>query len=319
MKSHDEAMISPHHKPVSSSRAQWEQRISGALSARMERLSFEGCRRLGAQLGLAFFAVGKRRRELAIANVQMALRCNRAQATRIARRSAQNWGMTTCEFLHMPGASPQEIRDYVSLDKLEYLQSLQGGNGVILLTAHLGNWEALSARLAQEVALSAIMRPLSNSTAQERMSGVRSAMGMELISKHAAARPSIKALRAGGSLLVLPDRHAGPEGALLPLLGRETRFETAPARFAVMSGAPIVPVWGVRREPWLSNGRIEGRIMPGFSVHANDRNEREAAVIDGTRLVIAALETTVRAHPDQWSWMLRRWRDDDAAPAQEAE
>lgn len=315
MSSNSDAMVSPHHRPVSASRAVCEQRLSRLLSGRMERLPFAGCRRVGAHLGLAFFAAGRRRRELAIANVQMALGYNRAQATRVARRSSQNWGMTTCEFLHLPGATPQEIREYVSLDGLEHLQgALQGGNGAILLMAHLGNWEAMAARLAQEMPIAAIMRPLSNSTAQEHMSGVRRAVGMELISKHAAARPTIKVLRAGGALCVLPDRHAGSEGALLPLFGRQTRFEIAPARFAIMSGAPIVPVWGVRREPWLSNGRIEGRVLPAFSVHAGQRHEREAAVIEGTKQVIAALENIVREHPDQWSWMLRRWRDDDAAP-----
>lgn len=312
----DPVFVSPWHKPVSARRARLEDRVARTLGARMERLSFAGCRRLGARLGLAFFAAGKRRRELAIANIQMALGFNRVQATRVARRSCQNWGMTTCEFLHLPGASAQEIGDYVSLSGLEHLDgALRGNRGAIVLMAHLGNWEVVGARLAQQFPLAAIVRPLSNATAQEYMSSVRRAVGMHLISKHAAARPTIKVLRAGGLLCVLPDRHAGAEGALLPLFGRNTRFETGPARFAQMSGAPIVPIFGVRHEPWLRDGRIEGRILPAFAVHSSSRDDREAVVLEGTQHVIATIENMVREHPDQWTWMLRRWRDDDVAPA----
>lgn len=309
-------MASPRLKIESARRTRIEQSVARALSSSFERSSWEGCRRLGSLLGLAFFGAGRKRRELAIGNVQMALGLSRAQATRIARRSAQNWGMTTCEFLRLPAASAQEIRDYVLADELnlEPLRAaLNRGRGTILLTAHLGNWEVLGARLAQEFSVSAIVRPLSNATLQQSMSDVRRAAGLSLISKHAAARPSLKALRRGELLCILPDRHAGDEGALLPLFGRCTRFETAPARLAIMSGAPIVPVWGVRRQPWLSDGRIQVKIGQAFEVPSTSRGQRPSAVIEGTRQVMASLEQIVRAHPDQWSWMLRRWRDSDLA------
>ncbi|RYG60378.1 hypothetical protein EON80_24790 [bacterium] len=308
----EQSIISTTLKPVSAGRGALERRVSGALGGAIERASWRTCRQLGANIGLLFFTAGKRRRELAISNLQMALGMSRAEATRAARRSAQNWGMTTCEFLHIPGASPQEIRDYVSFEGYENLQNaLDTGNGAVVLTAHLGNWELLAARIAMEAPTAGIVRPLSNQTAQEKMSGVRRGYGLELISKHAAARPSLKALKRGESLVILPDRHAGPEGVVLPLFGKATRFESAPARMAQMSGALVVPAWGVRRGPWLSNGRIDARILPGFSVANPSRAEREEAVLQGTREVMASLEDIVRQHPDQWSWMLRRWRDDD--------
>jgi KDO2-lipid IV(A) lauroyltransferase len=181
-----------------------------------------------------------------------------------------------------------------------------------VLTAHIGNWELLAGRLAGEVPLDAIARPLSNPTAQEKMSSVRRGTGMTLISKHAAARPVMKGLQKGRAVLILPDRHAGSDGVVLPLFGRETRFEGALGRFAVMSGAPIVPAFGFRRRPWLSDGRIDAQIWPGFKVESPTKAGRDAAALEGTRRVISSLEDAVRMHPDQWSWMLRRWRDDDA-------
>ena len=167
----------------------------------------------------------------------------------------------------------------------------------------------------QDHRLGAIVRPLSNRAMQETMLSVRRAHGIEMISKHNAGRPSLKLLKQGGLLCILPDRHAGPMGALLPLFGRPTLFEAAPAHFALMSGAPIVPVFGVRRSPWLADGRIIGRIGPSFKIECVPRAEREAAILAGTARVIGAIEEAVRAHPEQWTWNLRRWRAGDATRA----
>ncbi len=306
------AIVSGHLKTTSARRSALETGLSHALSVSLERASWQQCRALGSFLGLAFFAAGGKRRALAVDNIARALHLNSAQSLRIARRSAQNWGMTTCEFLRSPAATPQEICDYVSLCGLENLESaLEAGKGAILVTAHLGNWELMAARLGQEFPTAGIVRPLSNAVAQNLMSGVRQAHNLGLISKNSAVRPSLKWLRNNGALIILPDRHAGPQGELLPLFGRLTRFENAPARLALMSGAPILMAHGARRSPWLRDGRIEGHIAPPFSLHAA-KDDREQAMLEGTQRVIAGLETMVRAHPDQWSWMLRRWRDTDA-------
>ncbi|PQV63678.1 KDO2-lipid IV(A) lauroyltransferase [Abditibacterium utsteinense] len=305
-------IVSTRLKEVSATRGALEARVAGALGSSLERASWAQCRYLGQLLGLTFFAVAKKRRELAIDNIQKALATNRAQSIRIARRSAQNWGMTTCEFLHSPGVSESELRDYVSLQGEEHLEhALAAGQGAILITAHFGNWELLTARLAQQHRVAGVVRPLSNATMQNHMLGVRRSQNIGLVSKNAAARPGLKLLKANGTLVILPDRHAGPNGILLPLFGRLTRFEDAPARLAMMSGAPILMMKGVRRAPWPSDGRIEGHISPGFHVESVSREERNAAAIDGTRKVMAGLEEMVRAHPDQWSWMLRRWREAD--------
>lgn len=305
-------IVSHRLKTTGARRGALEAALAGALSASIERASFAQCRAIGSFLGLAFFAAGSKRRALAIDNVARALQLNRTQATRIARRSAQNWGMTTCEFLRSPAASAGEIRNYVSMEGLEYLETaLEAGKGAILVTAHIGNWELLAARLAQIGPTAGIVRPLSNQSAQNLMSGVRQDYGIGLISKNAAVRPSLKFLKSNGILVILPDRHAGRQGELLPLFGRLTRFESAPARLAILSGAPILMTYGARRGPWLGDGRIEGHIAPPFRVDAASKSDRPLVTTQGTARVIAGLESMVRAHPDQWSWMLRRWRDSD--------
>ena len=314
------ALRSPRQKPQTAARAGFENRVMKTVAGRFEKASWDQCRRFGSRLGLAFYAGGPRRRELAIGNIQMALGVSGEEANRIARRSCQNWGMTTCEFLHLPNASREEICDYTTVSGGEHLRAAHAqGRGVVLLMAHIGNWEMISARLQFEYSIGAIVRPLSNAAAQDHMANIRRSINLNLFSKFGAARPAAKWLRAGNLLCILPDRHAGADGVLLPLFGRETLFEVSPTRLAMMNNSPIVPILAARRDPWLQDGRIDIQISPAFEIAPGARDSRDEAVLDGTRQVISALETMVRTSPDQWSWMLRRWRDSDAKVAARVE
>lgn len=295
-----------------------ETRLMRLVGATMERASWDACRYSGARLGLLFFAALKRRREVATGNVLLAFpHMSQAAARQMARRSAQNFAMTFCEFLHLRAASRSEVRAYADIEGLEHIQAgFQDGRGVLLLTAHLGNWELMGARAAQEFRLVVVARPSSNSGLQRHISDVRDAAGIEVISKFDTGRASLGILRANAALGVLPDQHAGKHGALLPLFGHPTRFVTGLARLALLSGAPLVPSFGVRRAPWLADGRNVAKVSPGFHLKLRkgaDAAAREQIILDGTRQVMAQIENIVRQYPEQWLWMHRRWRPEDKA------
>ena len=297
-----------------------------SVGAAMERASWDGCRRAGAWLGLALFGALKQRRGIAISNLQLAFpHLSRAAANQIARRSAQNFAMTFCEFLHLRIASPEEIRRAASIDGLEHIESgLERGRGVILLTAHVGNWELMGARAALEFPLTVVARPTSNRGVQGHMDAVRRAAGLRVLSKYDTARATLKALRENVALGILPDQHGGYEGLLLPMFGHLTRINPAPAKLSLISGAPLVGAYGVRRRPFLSDGRIIARVLPGFDVmpleddrkrrKIRDESERAALVEAATRRAVTQLEGIVRAHPEQWMWLHRRWREEDFGP-----
>lgn len=305
-----------------------EVKLMRLFGGAMERASWDTCRRSGAWMGLLFFKAIKGRREVAVNNVRLAFPdMSEVAAQRMARRSAQNFAMMFCEFMHLRTASAAEVRAYADIDGLEHIQhGLQQGRGVLLLTAHLGNWEVMGARAAQDFPLTVIARPTSNAGVEAHIAQVRAAANIGVISKFDTGRAAIKVLRNNGTLGILPDQHAGPEGLLLPMFGHPTRFVTAIPRLALLSGAPIVPAFGVRRTPWLSDGRIVARVSPGIMLGKDTGNKastrsREEAVVDGTRCVISEIEKIVRQHPDQWLWMHRRWRrsdERDAAAQKEA-
>jgi KDO2-lipid IV(A) lauroyltransferase len=290
------------------------------LSRTMERASWAGCRRAGSLLGLLFFNGLRSRRNLAISNVRLAFpHLSEAAARRVARCSVQSFGMTICEFLHMSAASPDEVREYVSIEGLEHFQAgLERGHGVLLVTAHLGNWELMGARLTQEFPLTVVARPTSNSGVEAHMQAVRTHSGMSVLSKHAASRAVLNVLRANEVVGILPDQYARKEGVVMPMFGHPTRFVPGVSRLAMLADATIVPAFGVRRTPWLSDGRIVATASPGFQLQrseSRDTASREAAALEGTRRIVAEIEKGVQQYPEQWLWLHRRWRPKDTKQA----
>ena len=296
-----------------------EAKLMRAAGAACERASFRQCRHAGMWLGLLFHHALPSRRKISINNLRLAFpELAFKEANRIARRVSQNAAMTFCEFLHMRAASEKEIREYSPIEGLEHvLRGFEAGRGVLLLTGHLGNWEMMGARAALEFPLTVIARPRSNQAVHESIEAIRTHANVNVISRFDTGRAPIKVLRANQALAILPDQYE--QGGLpLPFFNHPTRVVDAVARLALLSGAPVVPAFGIRRDPWLADGRIVSSVFPGFDLLENNGtaqrlkgDEREAAVIDGTRRTISELEKVIRAHPDQWLWMHRRWRKAD--------
>jgi len=292
-------------------REQLETRAMRSISATMERASWDSCRRTGAWMGLSLFGTFRKRREIAVGNVRLAFPdLSEARARRIVRRSYQNFAMMFCEFLHLRAATPESVRAYCDIDRPDIIEeALAQGRGAVMLTAHLGNWEVFGARYAQDYPLTVVARPTSNRGVESHIASIREASGMEVLSKYEAGRSVLRVLKSGRTLGILPDQHAGPDGLLLPMFGHPTRIVSSLARIASISQAPVVPMFGVRRTPWLADGRIITRVSPSFLVEKT--RDRDADILAGTRRVVHEIENAVRQHPEQWLWMHKRWRSGD--------
>lgn len=292
-------------------RERGEVALTRIMAAPMERASWEGCRRTGAWLGLLLFHALKRRQQVAIDNIQLAFpEISDKRARQIARCSAQNFGMTFCEFLHLNVATPQSIRDYVSVENEDYLhQGFERGKGVILLTGHFGNWEALGARAAQMFEIAAISRPTSNTGVQDHLNRIRKNIKLGLIYPSEGPRPPLRFLRKNNALAILPDQYAGDKGLMLPMFGHPTSVWPSLSHLAMVSGATVVPAWGVRQKPWMSNGKLIAKLSPGYQVTAGE--DKDAAVLEATKRMVAEIENIVRQYPEQWMWLHRRWREHD--------
>lgn len=265
--------------------------------------------RLGVLGGRLAFTLDRRhvrigRRNLEIAYPELTL----AARERILRESYVNLGRSAAEYVRLTGFFYRRLLrkvTYEGLDVWEQMKRRYPGRGILVLTAHFGNFELLPAAHAMHGhQISLVHHTQRFLAADALMTFVRERAGVEIIRKHAAARAVLRGLRDGEMIGIPFDQNAKrSEAVFVPFFNEIAATSSGLARLERMSKAAVVPVFIVR-EPDHRHHRIVIRGELGLQ-HTDDL---EADILENTRRFVAAIEQMVRAHPEQFLWTHRRYR-----------
>ncbi len=217
-----------------------------------------------------------------------------------ARRVFEEIGRNAYDFLRFPGLDPRARGALVAIEGEEILEGVRReGRGAILVTGHLGSWEVLAAALAgRGWPLRAMARPLREPRLDRALREHRARMGVPTISSEVLPVAAVRHLRSGGFLGILADQRVKRGGVTVRFLGQATRMTDGPARLALASGAPLVPL-GIHRRPDHTHCiTVLPPVAPAGGPGA-------AAAL--TQAVAGALESLIRLHPEQWIWIHPRW------------
>ena len=260
--------------------------------------------RVARALGWVAFRLSRRHRGIALDNLRHAFGDERSEQERlrIVRRAFQNLTMNMAEIcLFHRTVRPDNLDQFVSFRDLEALeQALSEGRGVIMVSAHLGNWELGALSLSMKVCpCYSIARTLSNTKVDEWLNSMRRKCGQEVIPKAGALRSMVGLLRQGKCLGFLLDQHAGDKGLPVEFFGRKAYAFDSVAALSKRLNTPVVLVFGRRiDDEFRHEVRIAERIDPG-----------DASIEDLTARYTKVIETAVRETPDAWLWMHRRWKE----------
>ena len=116
------------------------------------------------------------------------------------------------------------------------------------------------------------------------------------------AKQAISVLRSKHGLGMLVDQKFN-EGLPIPFFGRDAMTATAPADLSMTFGCPLVPVQVER----LGGARFRMTVYPPITV--SKQGDRKANVRAALEQINALVEQWVRARPEQWLWIHRRWPD----------
>ena len=275
----------------------------GAAAARLPApVALAVGRRLGDLTALAL----PRRRRVALANVAQAFpELSVTERRRVARRGWQHLGMTVIELARLLGRPLQATLGEMTLDGLEHLQiAMAEHRGALMLSAHLGNWEYLSAAAhLTGYPLSIVVRPLDSPALDAVAARMRLKTGVELIDKRGALRPVLEALRRRRMVGVLLDQNAARrESVFVPFFGHVASTSRSLALLSIRTGAPIVPIFTAREAPGRHRVVIEPP-LPRPTV-----NDPEQAIVEMTARCNQIIEAAIRKTPEQWLWAHDRWR-----------
>ncbi len=199
------------------------------------------------------------------------------------------------------------ISDWIGYEGLEnYQNAKRKGRGVLIATAHFGNWELSAfAHALMTEPMNVMVRPLDNPFIDEIVERRRTLSGNRLIYKWDAARSVIKALKNNEAIGILIDQNTSAnEGAFIQFFGKAACAGSAFAKFAHYSSAPVILGFALWDE---SKSKYILRFSPEVELSGDVQAD--------TQRIHALLEHEIRDRPDQWMWIHRRWK---TRPSREA-
>lgn len=270
----------------------------------LRHVSWRAALRLGCVLGRIAGAFPGRRRARAIANLA---RAGSRDPYHAGRRIRCHAGQTLMEIAWSMTRSSEEVRPHLVVEGLDLLRSAAAtGRGVLLVSAHMGNWEMVGQAAALAGApVAAIARPMRTPRLERLLIAFRERCGVRTLVRQKAGTSLAVArwLQRGGVFACLVDRASSGRRIELPFLGAMTRLPLGPFDLACRLGS-IVVVGSARRLP-QGMTRVTFRQVTGGS--AIDAHET-------ARQVLQTLEQELGPEPERWLWIGRRQPFGNGAP-----
>ena len=274
--------------------------VRGALAG-LGALSWPRARALGERLGRGALALGIRR-SVARANLALAFPAWSAEEReRVLRAHYAELGRVAAEYAQLGRLARAPLGEVVvEIRGVEHAEALRG-RGAILMSGHYSNVELAGACIGRFNPTDFLVRPLSNPGVERMIAARRAAAGVGRISTADGARAVYDALAAGRWVAFLADQDARRRGIFVPFRGVPASTPVGAARIALRSGVPILMGFVTRRDDGRFDLEIEPPLWP-------EEPGAPDAVRRLTERHVAALERRVRARPELWFWLHRRWK-----------
>lgn len=223
----------------------------------------------------------------------------------LAKESYVCFTLIAVDFLDIPYLNKDNLRQWISVEGLDnYTEACKEGKGVLIFSAHFGNWEIGNAALAiMTQPFVFVYRVFDNPLLERAITGVRASYGNISLSKYNAMRPMIRLLKNGATINILIDQNvAWYEGVFVDFFGRKACTTPGLALLALHTKAPVLPVFTRR----LPDGRYLLEI--GKKVEIVSSGNRDADVLINTQNFTKIIEDKIRQYPAQWFWVHQRWK-----------
>ena len=229
-----------------------------------------------------------------------------AEREQTLRRLYRNLGWLLAEFCQMPKYTRENSTAFLRYDGLErYLAARDKGNGVLIVTGHLGAWELSSFyHSLMGHPMSMVIRRLDNARVDALVNRIRCLHGNRVLHKDDFARGLLGAMRQGETVGILMDTNmTPPRGVFVPFFGHLACTASGLARVAARTGAAVLPgfmLWEERERKYVL------RFGPEIPLASTGDDDLDA--IENTARFTAVIESYVRQYPSQWLWVHRRWK-----------
>jgi len=260
---------------------------------------------MGRRIGDIVYHANLKRRMIAYANLKSAFpEKSFHELKRINKAHFENLGMNVIELLKLPFMAKDYLKRHVKLENRDRIKSsLEKGKGVLVLTAHFGNWEiaSISASL-NGYTMSVFAREQKYERLNNLLNQFRQSTGCKVITKGFSVKDIIKTLHNNGMVAMLSDQDAGANGVFVNFFNRPASTAPGIIAFSLKTGAEILPSFVWRTGP----GRHIARAGEAFQLINTGNKENDMK--ENLQKITGILEDYIRKFPEQWLWAHKRWK-----------
>lgn len=260
----------------------------------------------GAVLGESLYWLWPAMRRRVLANMQLAFAAEKSpgELVRLARATYRHFGKVGLEMVASLRLPEAHLDSLVRVEGIERAHAaIAQGRGVIVVSAHVGNWELAASRAPLlPVRLNAVARDQKGQPATRFLTRSRLVRGIHLLPRRNGYQLALERLNAREAVVFLMDLNAGYRGLFVEFFGHLASTHRGAAALALETGAPILFCFPRRNPDDTHTVSFAGPL----EVRRTGNAERD--LLANTAAITQVIEQQVRAHPEQWWWFQRRWK-----------
>ncbi len=219
------------------------------------------------------------------------------------RSAFLNFGKYLVEFFRFKKIGADFIEKNIVIEGLKNIDNaLSGGKGVILVSAHLGNWELGAAVLGiLGYPVHAVALPHKDEKVNNFFNRQREIKGVRIIPLGRAGRACLEVINKNEILCLVGDRDFSGSGIITDFFGKPSLIPRGPAAFALKNQTPIVVCYVARQV----NGKFRFFLNPPIHFKATGNYEQD--ILSLTGIYLEQLESGIIKYPDQWCMFRKFW------------
>lgn len=262
-------------------------------------------------IGRFSFSVGVDSRNALKANLQRVSGLDGAALNNLCRENFANFIKMLADYFYCTGGKAQRaeklLEEWHGYENL--VAAFERGKGVIIITAHLGNWEMGGILLAlKKLPMTVITLEEPTTELTTWRDAYRRRLGIKTIKVGGntfSFVEMIKTLRNNEAVAMLVDRPYAGTGIPVQFFGQETQFSSAPALLWQHTEATVLPAFVLQNK----KGRYLSFANPAIPMERHD--DQRQALAKNTQLIATAFEKIIRAHPEQWFNYVPIWKQNE--------
>ncbi len=273
----------------------------------VQTIGSERIPKLAKFLAVTFFYLIPVRKSVVISNLKKAFpEKSSKEINKLAYFNFVSVGITFMEIMAFEKMDDVEILKLSTINNLNIIkQGVDDRKGIILLTAHMGNWElgALTMGLVLNTPINVLVKKQRNKLVADWMNALREKFSNKEIPLGVSVRELYKTLLNGGVVGIVGDQRGKKEnGVIVDFFNQPTVTFQGFASLAIKNKVPIFVVLNKR----IASGKYVFDIK---EINYNGLPEKyEDKLMELNQRYMSILESKIREAPEQWLWMHKIWK-----------